>query len=183
MTGPQLVVYDRRDVSSITSPSVLGTRNVSPAGCLIHTTGGTSSRSWLQGGSALAGTPSSSDALIDRDGTQWLLTPDGRCAYHAGASRVILDRVYHDYELNELLIGIELECLDGQQPTFAQYDSLADLQIFFSFRYKWRWPLITFGHYAVAMPLGRRSDPVGFDWGTWLGRIYYRSAQMRLPGL
>jgi len=85
--------------------------------------------------------------------------------------------------VSELLLGITLECADSESPTPAQYDSLADLQIMYAWLYKWRWPTITLGHYAVCRPSGRCADPVNFDWGLWLGRIYYRSAQMRLPGL
>jgi hypothetical protein len=78
---------------------------------------------------------------------------------------------------------VELECLDAQLPTWQQYDSLAELMIFWAGLYNWRWPLVYYGHYAVARPVGRRSDPVNFDWGTLAGRLYIRAWAAKLPGL
>lgn len=93
------------------------------------------------------------------------------------------DRTYHGNEVSELLVGIELECLDSQLPTYAQYDSLADLIIYLAGLYDWRWPFILYGHYAVARPLGRRSDPVNFDWGELMGRLYLRAKLAGVAGL
>lgn len=183
MTGEGLQHYERHDVTASTDPRVSGNRSITPAATLVHTSSGDHSRSWLQGGSADAGTPASSNALIDRDGTQWQITPDSRYPYHAGWSSYRATRSYTGDEVSQLFIGIEVECRDDQYPTWQQYDSLADLQIYYAIKYNWRWPLITLGHYAVAIPLGRRSDPVHFDWGAWLGRLYVRAKATNLPGL
>lgn len=80
-------------------------------------------------------------------------------------------------------MGVELECTQDQAPTFEQYDSLADLIVLYGLIWAWRWPYIIYGHYSVARPIGRRSDPVNFDWGTLMGRLYVRSMAAKVPGL
>lgn len=183
MTDTGLNQYGRNDVSSNTDLRVCGSRLISPSGCLIHTTSGTDSLQWLQGGSARAGSPASADALIGRQGTQYLITPAGRYAYHAGRSIYTSDRAYAGDEVSQKLLGIELECLDTESPTFEQYDSLGDLLVYYAELHAWRWPLTLLGHYAVARPLGRRSDPINFDWGWLMGRLYVRALAAQLPGL
>lgn len=85
--------------------------------------------------------------------------------------------------MSQKLLGIELECLDTQQTTFEQYDSLAELIVERANHYGWRWPFIILGHYAVARPLGRRSDPVNYDWGWLMGRLYVRARLANIPGM
>lgn len=182
--GDSLNTYERSNVSADTDLRVCGNRTNSPWGTLIHTTSGSNSLQWLQAGSADAGSPASADALIGRQGTQYLITPAGRFAYHAGRQSIWqFDRVYTGDEVSQALLGIELECLDNQNPTFEQYDSLADLILYFGTVWNWRWPFIILGHYAVARPLGRRSDPLNFDWGWLMGRLYVRALQAGTPGL
>lgn len=183
MTGPQLIPYVRTDITASTSPSVYGTRTIRAAGCLIHSSSGTDSRSWLQGASTVAGQPVSADALIDRQGAQWLIVPPGHYAYHAGASAVYIDRWYRNSEVNQVLVGIELECLDTEPPTWPQYDSLADLILYYALHHGWRWPFFIFAHSGVALPHGRRSDPVYFDWGDLFGRLYVRGLATGLAGM
>lgn len=183
MADQGLVTYAQRDVRSNTSLRVCGARAFGPGGTLVHTTSGVDSLEWLQGGSASAGTPASADFLIAREGTQYNITPAGRYAYHAGQSIYTLDRPYRNDEVSQKLLGVELEALDNQQITFQQYDSLAQLIVEQAQVWAWRWPFIILGHYAVARPLGRRSDPVNFDWGWLMGRLFVRSASVKLPGL
>ncbi len=175
--------YVRTDYSANCALSVSHPRSSNPAGCLIHTTSGTDSLSWLAGGSADAGTPAGADALIRRNGDQFILTKPDRFAYHAGNSYVYLNGDNFGDEVSELLIGIELECLVDQAPTYEQYDSLGELVVLYSHLWGWRWPFIIYGHYAVARPLGRRSDPVNFDWGSFMGRLYVHSVAGKVPGL
>lgn len=80
-------------------------------------------------------------------------------------------------------MGIELEQLDTESPTFGMYDSLGELIVELGEQWAWRWPYIILGHYAVARPLGRRSDPTNFDWGWLLGRLYVRALAAQVPGL
>lgn len=184
MTGIEsLHHYDRIDYSASADTRVSGTRTISPIGAIIHSTGGTDSTQWLRGSSADAGTPASANCLIDKRGRQVTLCPNDRFPYHAGRSRLRLDRLYTGDEISQLLIGIELEYTDDECPTWEQYDSCADVILWYGRRYMWRWPFVLYGHYGVAVPLGRRSDPVRFDWGALMGCLYLRSSAMRLPGL
>lgn len=172
------------DVSRTTSPVVNDNRRISPIGTCVHTTSGVNSLDWLTVGSQQAGTPASADYLIERDGTTYKITPDGRYAYHAGQSR--LDYAGHTYtgdEVSQLLIGVELEALDNQGVTWQQVDALAALIVHLSVDWRWRWPYIIYGHYEVARPVGRRSDPQGLDWGALMGRLYVRSLQASVGGL
>lgn len=175
--------YGRVDYSYLSDIRVRGRRTISPRGTLIHSSSGADSTEWLTTGSANAGSPASANALIQRDGRQLLLCPDGWYPYHAGKSVCTLDRVYRDDEVSQVLIGIELECLVGELPTYEQVDSLADLCLYFAGRWLWRWPLWYTGHYSVARPLGRRSDPVNFPWGDLAGRLFERANAIQLAGL
>ena len=177
------MTYGFDDISLRTDLSVCGNRTIGPRGALIHTTSGVDSTKWLQGGSAEAGRPASADYLIKRQGQRYSLTPIGKYAYHAGISRYTLDRVYINNEVSQVLLGVELECLDQESPTFEQVDSLAELIVTIAPHYGWRWPFIILGHYAVARPQGRRSDPVNFDWGWLFGRLYVRLEQNPVDGM
>jgi len=183
MSAEGLQTYERTDHSHTSDPRVSGSRTIGPAGCLIHTTSAANSLDWLTGGSARAGRPAGADSLIERNGKQHILTQPGRYAYHAGVSRVQLDRLYVGDEVSQVLLGIELECLDSEQPTWQQYDSLADMICYYALHWGWSWPYIYYGHYGVALPMGRRSDPVQFDWAALMGRLYVRTVQARIPGL
>lgn len=155
-----------------------------PVGALIHSTDGANSLDWLRGGSARAGKPASCDYLIDRDGTQHSICPPGRYPYHAGKGRLVYNnRLYQGDEVSQLLIGVELENLSDERCTFEQHDSLADLMVRMALTWGWRWPYYLVGHYETARPVGRRSDPQGFDWGGFMGRLYTRSLAVSLAGL
>jgi N-acetyl-anhydromuramyl-L-alanine amidase AmpD len=175
--------YVRTDHSRDCDPRVHGTRTINPSGCLIHSTMGVNSLSWLLGGSADAGSPASADALIDRNGTQHILTRANWYAYHAGNSYLYHAGAYFGNDVSQVLLGIELECTADQTPTFEQYDSLANLIVQYAHVWDWRWPFVILGHYAVARPLGRRSDPTNFDWGSFMGRLYYWSLEGDVGGL
>src|SRR5690242_10768218 len=99
-----LRTYQRPEVTADTDIRVCGHRTISPWGTLIHTTSGANSLQWLQVGSANAGAPASADALIAREGTQYLITPDGRYAYHAGQSIWQFDRYYAGDEVSQALL-------------------------------------------------------------------------------
>jgi hypothetical protein len=85
--------------------------------------------------------------------------------------------------VSELLLGYELECLWAEQPSYEQIDSLAEQVVLDAAQYAWRWPFILFGHYGVAIPAGRRSDPWLFDWGGFMGRLYVRAHAAGIGGL
>lgn len=90
---------------------------------------------------------------------------------------------YHGVQVSERLLGVELECRDNELVTWQQIDSLAELIVQLSIVYGWRWPYYLIGHYEVARPIGRRSDPQGLDWGSLMGRLYYRAKLARVPGM
>jgi hypothetical protein len=60
---------------------------------------------------------------------------------------------------------------------------LAELIVELGIDTGWRWPYYVLGHYEVARPLGRRSDPQGFLWGDFMGRLYARALAANVAGL
>jgi hypothetical protein len=76
-----------------------------------------------------------------------------------------------------------LEYRAGESPTWQQYDSLAEQIVVWAERWSWRWPYVQYGHYGIASPIGRKSDPYLFDWGSYMGRLYVRSAGANIAGL
>lgn len=157
-------MYSYRDASSVTSASVTARRRLPRRGIVIHTTMGHDSLGWLQGGSAIVGTPASADFLITRDPNIVRITRPGWYAYHSGLARWNL---YSDPDgsINQGFIGIEIEAAEqlGEKITDPQYIALAALM---------RVLLSTVpigltdvcGHYACARPPGRKSDPLRLDW-------------------
>jgi N-acetyl-anhydromuramyl-L-alanine amidase AmpD len=179
-----LQYYPRIDISRATSSRVTHIGRAHPAGTLVHTTGGADSRAWLTGGSAASGAPASCDELIRRDGTALIICPSGSYPYHAGQSSAWINGEWkHGNAVSEALIGYELECLDDQTPTYAQIDSLSQRICVAARRYGWRWPFVIYGHYGIAEPAGRRSDPRYLDWGSFMGRLYVSARAMDVPGL
>jgi N-acetyl-anhydromuramyl-L-alanine amidase AmpD len=182
MSG-QLDYPDNYRGDSVDSRNISAGRGI-PSGTLVHTTSGLSSLHWLLTGSARAGYPASADTLIDRRGERYNLVPDGYYPYHAGVSRLTYNnRLYQGNEVSALLLGVELENLDTTYCTWQQLDSLAELIVHRGLVYGWRWPYYILGHYEVALPVGRRSDPLGFAWGDFMGRLYVRARDAAVAGL
>lgn len=157
-------MYTYRDVSAATSKDVGGFRVVKRKGIVLHETIGINSLYWLQGGSALAGRPASADFLIDRKGDVFQLTQPGRFAFHTGVARWQLQQD-PDRSLSQSFIGIELENHpdNGQKVTTEQYIACAWLiRRLISYH-----PIDIrniVGHYQVALPAGRKSDPLTLNW-------------------
>lgn len=176
--------YSTSDVSRNTLSSNYFSRGVNPVGTLAHTTEGRNALYTLQSGNALSGHPASADYYIERSGQRYSLMPPGMAAYHAGVSWAnVQGRVFQGDALSAILIGVELERAGDDVVTYAQLDSYAELLTILSVEYSWRWPYTILGHYEVARPLGRRSDPVNFAWGDFMGRVYARSLAAGVPGL
>jgi len=163
------------NVSDSTSLAVIGTRKLRRRGIVIHTSEGINSLAWLQGGSALAGRPASSDFLINRKGDIFQITPPGYFAYHAGQSRHGLYQE-QDHTINQGYYGIELEqsLKNGQKVTNYQYVSLGWLvRVLLSYN---RLDVRNVrGHYEVALPQGRKQDPSGFDWNIFTVEMIHPS--------
>lgn len=176
--------YTLNNYGGISSFVVSDSRRVSPVGTCVHTTGGVDSLDWLLGGSARAGSPASADFLIDRTGQRFRLCLPERYPFHAGKSKLEYNnKLYRGNQVSELLMGVELECSDSELVTWQQYDSCAQTIVEEGVSHGWRWPYYLVGHYSIALPLGRRSDPLGFDWGALMGRLYVRALAAGIGGL
>ena len=100
----------------------------------------------------------SSHFLIDRNGAVIEVVPPERRAFHAGRST--LGGVS---DLNNFSVGIELVGRnDGQPYSQAQYAATSDLIGRLRMHYSIPDGRIV-SHAAVALPPGRKTDPVGFD--------------------
>jgi N-acetylmuramoyl-L-alanine amidase len=95
---------------------------------------------------------------IDRDGTIVCHVPEELRAWHAGVSQMRDGRE----DVNNFSIGIELVNLnDGKDPyPETQIDAMRELVRGIIQRHPIRHILT---HYEIAMPPGRKSDPVGFQ--------------------
>ena len=93
------------------------------------------------------------------------------------------NKLYSGDEISANLYGIELECTDNQNCTYEQHDSLSELIVQIGIDKGWRWPYYLVGHYEIAIPIGRRSDPLGIDWGSLMGRLYIRASEAGVGGL
>lgn len=184
MAADGLRNYSLFDHSAAVNALNIGVGRPCVIGALIHTTNGADSLHWLITGSADAGRPASADYLISRDGTRHRICPRGYFPYHAGVSQLAYNGfVYRGDEVSRLLLGIELESRENELVTWPQIDSLAELVVSDPLAQGWRWPYYVRGHYDVARPLGRRSDPLGFDWGALAGRLYVRARASGVGGL
>lgn len=152
------------DVSANTSERVTGIRTVTRKLIVLHTTMGYNSLPWLQGGSADAGVPVSSDFLIDRIGRIYQITRPGWFAFHTGAARwkFLQDK---DYTLNQSAVGIELEAAEQHRQYIndRQYIACAALLRALLAYHQLEPERIT-THGIVALPPGRKDDPRYLDW-------------------
>lgn len=141
-------------------------------GTMLHTTGGTNSSGYLKGKGQEVGNPVSAHALIARNGHIELIVPFVYKAFHAGVSRWRYKGQLLE-DLNNYFFGIEVEAEHNplQLCTEAQYISAAALHTYLS--EKWKYPIThAIGHYQGAVPLGRKSDPLGFAWGAFWQYVY-----------
>lgn len=176
--------YHTRDSSSRANLRVSAPSGVVPIGTCIHTSFGVSSEAWLLGGSIASGPPASADWLIARDGSRVKLCKEGRRPFHVGQAGYRIRGTYMTGALlNQYLMGIELENAPSEHCTYWQLDSLAELIVSEGIAKRWRWPYYLVGHYELARPTGRRSDPHGFDWGDFMGRLTARAALARIAGV
>ena len=97
--------------------------------------------------------------VVGRDGRVVQMVPIEKRAWHAGVS--VLDGVS---KVNDFSVGIEIVNLnDGVDPyPPAQVEAVAGLIRFIRSRYAIADERIV-SHAQIALPAGRKSDPVGFD--------------------
>lgn len=167
--------YKYADLSGRTHFSNYGVRANRAIGVGVHTTAGSNSIPYLQADKRATGNIAGADYHIDREGNQSRLTPQGHFAYHFGKAR--WNYLSNDNDLlSKMYVGVELESLNDQMCTWIQLDSLAHLIVTrLRVEHIWAFPFDIVGHYEVAVPLGRRSDPLGFNWGHFMGFLYARS--------
>jgi len=101
----------------------------------------------------------SSHFVVGRDGRVVQMVPIERRAWHAGPS--VLDGTPG---VNDYSVGIEMVNLnDGKDPyTDAQIHAVAGILRFLRSRYVIPDSRVV-SHASIALPAGRKSDPVGFD--------------------
>jgi N-acetyl-anhydromuramyl-L-alanine amidase AmpD len=170
------------DKSALMSSTLQALRVVKPVGAMLHTTAGVNSEAWLLGGSLASGKGASADYLVRRDGTVIRLVGKRMHSYHAGVCRYegVIDT---NNVVSRRYVGIEIENDDarGQIPTVAQHEAVAGLLSEVADEYVWS-PLHVIGHYGYAHPMGRRSDPRGWDWGFMFWLMAFPSARTMLIG-
>lgn len=157
-------------------------RQREPMGAMIHTTDGVNSLEYLLFGSIRDQRYASADYLVSRKGAIHRLAPIGRGAYHAGVC-LWGDHIDRANATSMALVGIEVENADskGQLPTVDQHRAVAGLVRELAHAYKWA-PLAVYGHYGLAYPMGRRSDPRGWDWGYMFWLMAHAPAITQLAG-
>jgi N-acetylmuramoyl-L-alanine amidase/AmpD protein len=97
--------------------------------------------------------------VVGREGQVVQMVPVEKRAWHAGLSA--LEGVPH---VNDYSVGIEIvNRNDGKDPfTDAQYEAVAGIIRFLRARYALPDSRLV-SHAAIARPVGRKSDPLGFD--------------------
>jgi len=97
--------------------------------------------------------------VVGKDGRVVQMVPVEKRAWHAGTS--VFDGVNR---VNDFSVGVEIVNLnDGKDPfTSAQYEAVAGLIRFIRSKYTVPDDNIV-SHAQVALPVGRKSDPVGLD--------------------
>jgi N-acetyl-anhydromuramyl-L-alanine amidase AmpD len=116
------------------------------------------------GGSVKSGKPVSSDFLINRRGDIYQITKPYWYAYHTGPA-YWKGRQEPDKTLNQQAVGIELECHEpaGQMITNLQYIACAALLARVLGYHGLDAEDVT-THAIIALPPGRKYDPLVFDW-------------------
>lgn len=156
------------DKTADTDPNVHGgTMAVGdPQGVILHHTGSTGEAGdeyWL---SHYHDNPVSINQLIKRDGTIIQIVPNNMVAWHAGTS-VLAGRG----DCNGWCIGLEI-CNDGvgEAYTDAQYEAVAQTVAYNCARYHIP-DLHVSSHARVALPRGRKNDPLSWNWPRMWARI------------
>lgn len=112
--------------------------------------------------------PVSTNKYITRDGTIHQIVPDNQTAWHAGIS-ILNGRGGYNPDTqgtcNDWCIGIEIaNSGTGQEPyTDAQYESVGETVAYEAALHHINDRNIS-SHARVALPPGRKDDPLGWDW-------------------
>lgn len=136
---------------------------------VLHATGGAlePSLNWL----AKPGSGVSAHYVVAKDGRIFQLVEERNRAWHAGVSRMPPPDNRED--VNDFSVGIELENANTGQDPYppAQIEALVQLLKHLIRRYNIpRRNIVT--HREIAVPPGRKSDPLGLDVKSLLDRVY-----------
>ncbi len=161
------------DMTAQTDANVHGGKMAAgdPSGVLLHHTGSTGEDgdiSWL---SHYHANPVSINQLIRRNGTIVQIVKNDMVAWHAGVSQWD-----GRADCNAWMMGVEI-CNAGngvELYTDAQYESVAQTVAYNCALYKIPDRDVT-SHARVALPAGRKDDPLGWDWH----RMWQRVDQLR----
>lgn len=154
------------DRTAETDPRVYGGA-MTQEGILLHHTGSRNEDGDYQWLSRYHDDPVSIHQLVKRDGTIVQIVPDTRVAWHAGESSW-----KGRGECNSYMIGIEIcNAGDGTEAyTDAQYEAVARTVAYKCALYGIGDDWVT-SHARVALPVGRKTDPLGWDWARMWQRI------------
>lgn len=158
------------DRTAQTDPRVHGGRmgTGDPSGVVLHHTGSTNEagdEAWL---SQWHLNPVSTNQLVKRNGTIVQIVPNEVIAWHAGLS-VLHGRV----DCNSWCIGIEI-CNAGngrEKFTDMQYEAVAQTVAYNCARFHIS-DMNVATHAQVALPAGRKVDPLGWDMGRMWQRVW-----------
>lgn len=137
---------------------------------VLHTTDGTDSRNWL---SAWNRTNPHSEQnqvsihyLVQRNGNIYKIIDEEKRAWHVGKSQM------QDGETdgNSAAIGVEIEHLNEADFPEAQLNAVAILVHDIMQRHNIDGKHVV-SHASVARPVGRKIDPVHFDWANFWDRV------------
>ncbi len=137
---------------------------------IMHSTGGKDSRNWLskwnKGQPKSAQNQVSIHYLVQRNGIVYRIIDDAQRAWHAGIGKMLGGET----DCNSCSIGIELEHLNEPNYTEPQLNNAAELVAQLIQQYDIS-PAEVVSHASIALPKGRKIDPVNFDWGDFWTRI------------
>lgn len=119
----------------------------------------------------------SSHYVVGKDGTIYRCVPEAEKAWHAGESSL-----FGEEDVNEFSIGIEIVNDEANDPYVEeQLTALFELCEDIIYRYKIPMNRIV-GHRDIAVPHGRKIDPVNFPWFDFLLTLASRVTEKELSG-
>lgn len=139
---------------------------------VLHTTGGTDSRNWLQKWDKRNPLSDQNNVsihyLVRRDGKIYQIAPDNTRAWHVG----ICQMPDGETDGNGYSLGIEMEHLN--EPDYPEVQLNATAELTHNLMQKYSIPgkfVISHASCARPGPNKRKVDPVHFDWGDFWTRI------------
>lgn len=105
--------------------------------------------------------------IIDRDGSTVQMVDERRVGWHAGVSEL-----EGRTGVNEFSLGIELINLNDGRDPYPEAQMQALVELVRDIRTRWNVPDSRIvSHAQIARPIGRKSDPLGFDFDEFFRRL------------